>query len=275
MTAVRPKTAVLGVHLRSMGPRSASLMAAFVAASFSAALIGPADAQTARSFGDALLGRQTPAPSAPPVARYVSEPGPSFVLDRSTPTPMMRFEDSPEVWVLRSAPGARGDVLFFNDLNQLVLRVWAVGGVTLYTQAKPNGLAAQTTGAAPPIQLMDIGNSFRQLLKQANSRLAVAAQRSSERGIGLEIPPVHTNTRTAALLVDTATLVAEAFETIAERRGGLELLNKVDKVQVVLTDGPPGADFSQGVLKVSVRAQDGMAGRPSSARMMVSLTGRR
>lgn len=251
-------------------------MAALVAASLSAALIGPANAQTAKSFGDALLGRQSPTPSAPPVARYVSDQGPSFILDRSTSTPMMRFEDSPEVWVLRSAPGPRGDTVYFNDLNQMVLRIWAVGGVTLYTRAKPNGLAAQATGAAPPIQLVDVGVSLAERrLTQANQRLAVAAQRPSERGLALELPLVRVNAKTAALMVDTATLVAEAFEDIAERPGGLALLNKVDKVQILLTDGAPGAAFSQGVLKVSVRAQDGVAGRPSSARVAFTLTGRR
>ena len=79
---------------------------------------------------------------------------------------------------------------------------------------------------------------------------------------------------TIALLVDTSILVAEAFESIAQRSGGLGLLNRVDKVQLVLTDGPPNVVLVEGVLRVSVRPQDGVAGRPSSARMVVTLRGR-
>ena len=45
----------------------------------------------------------------PPVARYVSEEGESFVLDRSSATPLIRFEDSDEVLALSPSPAARSE----------------------------------------------------------------------------------------------------------------------------------------------------------------------
>ena len=42
-------------------------------------------------------GRNT----SPPVARYVSQEGDVFVLDRSQNRPLLKFQDSPEVWALK------------------------------------------------------------------------------------------------------------------------------------------------------------------------------
>ena len=48
----------------------------------------------------------------PPVARYVSETGSGFVLDRDAPMPLLKFDNSPEVWVLSPQPASRGSQLF-------------------------------------------------------------------------------------------------------------------------------------------------------------------
>nr|QQZ50116.1 DUF4908 domain-containing protein [Phenylobacterium glaciei] len=41
---------------------------------------------------------------SPPVARYVSQEGDVFVLDRSQNRPLLKFQDSPEVWALKPQP---------------------------------------------------------------------------------------------------------------------------------------------------------------------------
>src|SRR5437868_13971349 len=74
----------------------------------------PAHAQSLR---DSLFGhRQTfdGRPSgAPPIGRYVSEDGDIFVLDMSQGgPPLLKFENSFEVWALRSQPGPRGDTIY-------------------------------------------------------------------------------------------------------------------------------------------------------------------
>ena len=75
--------------------------------------------------------------SAPPVGRYVVEDGRAFVLDRSTPRPLMKFENSAEVWVLQAQPAPRGDIIYKNDLGEPVLRATRLGGCLLYTSPSP------------------------------------------------------------------------------------------------------------------------------------------
>ena len=95
------------------------------------------------------LGRETQRHrKPPPVARYTPDKGEAFVLDRSTATPLLRFEDSQEIWVLQSQPGPRGDIIYKNDVGEPVLRYTRLGGVTLFTDNRPDGEAAAFTGEA-------------------------------------------------------------------------------------------------------------------------------
>ena len=69
--------------------------------------LGPAAAaaQGNNSLREGLFGKPDNASRrapAPMVARYVAETGDEFVLDRSASRPLMRYEDSPEVWALSS-----------------------------------------------------------------------------------------------------------------------------------------------------------------------------
>jgi len=235
-------------------------------------------AQTGNRIGDALLGSRG-APSqqaAPVVARYVAGSNANFILDRSSPQIiLLRFDNSPEVWVLRARAAPMGDTVYINDLGVPVLRQTRLGGWTLYTSVRPDGLPASLSGAAAPIQpfaKIDMQGA-RQRIAEANKRMAFAAQRPTERGMGLDIPPVQ-GAANIALIVDTVSLVADAFERTAKRSGGFELLNKVDGVQVVMADGPSSVLLKDGVLRVSVQPQEGVAGRPSSDRLIVALSGR-
>src|ERR1700759_1625413 len=81
-----------------------------------AALAAPPQARPAPvTLHSALGGEQAGDKNAPPViARYEIDEGGQFVLDRSTPRPLMKFEDNPEIWVLQPAPGPRGDTLYRN-----------------------------------------------------------------------------------------------------------------------------------------------------------------
>ena len=45
--------------------------------------------------------------SAPVVARYVSEDGLGFVLDRTSRRALLKFDNSPEVWALQGQPAPR------------------------------------------------------------------------------------------------------------------------------------------------------------------------
>src|SRR5260370_1070628 len=100
----------------STGARVAALSVALACAG--AAQAGPESLRAALSgHGRSTDGGQLP---GPPIARYVSEDGDVFILDLSQSLPLLKFDNSQEVWVLRPQPGPRGDTIYKNDLGESV-----------------------------------------------------------------------------------------------------------------------------------------------------------
>jgi len=233
-----------------------------------AACAGAAQAgQSGGSLRDALFGNRGGAESrntaAPPVARYVSETGAAFVLDRAAPQPLLKFENSAEVWVLSSQPAPRGDVIYKNEMGEPVLRATKLGGMTLFTSERPGGAAAALDGRAASIRpppYISVNALFQRLV-QASARASRAAQhRVSFETVDDATPG------TSVLVADTATVTAEAFERMA-RSGDRGLLSRV--VRVLLAEGhKPGASLKGGDLTVTYAPGKGLAGRPSSKRII-------
>ena len=175
-----------------------------------------------------------------PIARYVSQEGDVFVLDRSQPRPLLKFDDNPEVWVLRSQLAPRGDILYMNDLGAPVLRATRLVGLTLFTDDRPGGTAAALAGRAA---------------RRLSPFEADASPGSS------------------ALTADAAMIAAEAIIRIAKRSDAKVLLSRIGKVRVV--EGRKSqAQISEGVVRITVSPADGIAGRPSSDRIVATVGGR-
>jgi hypothetical protein len=221
------------------------------------------------TLGDALFGQD----KAPMVARYHDDDGDAaFVLDRSAPLPLLRFDDSPEIWVLTPQPAAHGDVIYKNDVGEPMLRASRLGGMTLFTVAHPGGAAAALIGEAPALRPAAIltPNALLQRLAQASAHASRAAQRL----VVFDAPDV--NPQTATLVADAAAVTAEAIETLARSAGGRAALGRMTKVLLV-----PGhkaqAVLEKGVLKVVIAPQPGaglreeVASRPSSRRIAIAL----
>lgn len=101
----------------------------------------PSHAGPVDRLREGLFKNRSAETAGPPIARYVSEEGRVFILDRTQSVPMMKFEDSPEVWALAPNPAPRGDIIYKNDLGEPVLRITRLGGFTLFTDARPSGEA--------------------------------------------------------------------------------------------------------------------------------------
>src|SRR5262249_41642189 len=86
----------------------------------------------------------------PLVGRFVSETGAIFILDRSGPAPLFRFERSSEIWALRASAGPGGDIIYKNDLDQPVVRVSRLGALTVFTTQRPLGAPATLQGEGSP-----------------------------------------------------------------------------------------------------------------------------
>ena len=232
------------------------------------AIASPANAQhAAQSLREVLLGHRgisaSRRPAPPPVARYVSDTGSAFILDRASPMPLLKFDNSPEIWVLSAEPASRGDIVYRNEMGEPVLRATKLGGMILFTDDAPAGSAAALAGRAPSIQPPAIisFNLFVQRVGMAASRASRAAQRNIEFVTVEDVRP-----ETAMLAADSATVAAEAFERMA-RKGNRSEVAKV--VRVLLTEGDkPGATFKNGALIVTYAPRQGVAGRPSSKRII-------
>lgn len=243
-----------------------------VAATFVAAGVGvaaPALAQPG-SLREGLFGEgryDSRRFSAPPVARYVVEDGGAFILDRSTPRPMVKFEDSAEVWVLQPQPAPRGDIIYKNDLGQPVLRATRLGGLTVFTRDRPSGAAAAMVAGATPLRLPTLGpEALLQRLAQASAR----ASRAARRLIPFE---ADASPETAPLVADAAMVAAEAVVRLAADADGRQALSSIDKVTLV-EGRRPGASLRGGVILITITPEDGMAGRPSSDRILAATAGR-
>ena len=200
----------------------------------------------------------------PMVGRFQAETGDAFVLDRLDGRNLLvRFESSPEIWVLQPHPGPRGDVIYKNDVGEPVLRATRVGGLTFFPSSKSGGVAAAFAGGANGLRPPPV--SGPQALLQSFTQASARAGRATRQVISFEARDVPL--QAAPLFADAAQVAAEAFiraagTTQAMTRG----IGRWTLVEFVIGRSP-GASASNGTLRVTLTPERGLAGRPSSQRI--------
>jgi hypothetical protein len=246
--------------------RTASMVAAGAGLALAVGTSGPAWSQVPRSLAEVLRGSPSQT-SAPPVGRYVSERGPGFILDRSNPTPLLKFDNSEEVWVLQARPAGRGDTVYVNDAGEVVLRATRLGGLTMFTDDRPQGIPVALRGGANPIPTV-VSMSPQAFVR----RLRDSGQRISEAIPGFQKISFNSDDSAAPLLAEAAMITAEAVQVaVRQKKNGAVLGIE----RLVLRDGPkPSVTLDQGILTVTVTPGLGVAGRPSSERIARALRGR-
>jgi len=200
------------------------------------------------------------------VARFTSQGGPSFVLDQSGLRPLLRYDGSSEIWVLRASAGLRGDVYFRNDIGEVVLRATRLGGLTLYTASAPGGLPCAATEEASRLQISrhDVQTLFRHMLREAaRGGQAIRGQ--------LEIRARDVEPQTDDIYGDAATVAIDGIVRVSQTRSGREHLQGLHVLSIVEGSGP-NARRDGDTLVVTITPRLGPAGRPSSARVMRALT---
>jgi hypothetical protein len=225
-----------------------------VAACASAATAAPL------SLREALGGRfgEGDKADSPVIGRYDTDEG-GFVLDRSTPLPLLKFEDDPEIWVLQPAPGPRGDTIYRNDVGEPMLRATRFGGMTVFTPTRPDGSAAALDGPSSPLRISPLSPAA---LFARFYQASVRASRAAQHPLTFETKQ-DAEQASAAVIADAAMVASEALVDVASRTNGRTLLARVN--DVVIAQGPkPSASFSKGVLTVTIVPAEGIAGRPSS-----------
>lgn len=237
---------------------------------FHAALVGvvalglsaPAAAGPGERLREGLFRRHGGEPAGPPIARYVSAEGRVFILDRTQPVPMLKFEDSPEVWALAPSPAPRGDVIYKNDLGEPVLRITRLGGFTLFTDERPAGEPVSLAGdGAAPLRLAPMSpQAVFERLTQASLRASRAARRPM-------LFEAEATPASSALIADAAVVTSVAIIRLAQRKDGRALLSRFNRVR--FQEGRrASATLEDGELLIVVAPSQGLAGRPSSDRII-------
>ncbi|HEY5072689.1 MAG TPA: DUF4908 domain-containing protein [Caulobacteraceae bacterium] len=205
--------------------------------------------------------------AAPVVARYGIDEGGVFIFDRSARRPLLKLEDGAEVWVLYPSRGPRGDVIYKNDMGEPVLRATKLGGMTVFTSRRPGGSAATLLGPSAPLRIAPLGPvGLYERLFQASVRSSRVAQHL----VGFDA--LDANVGSDGLIADAALVAVGAMVSLAARPGGRSALARVGKVAFV-EGGKPEVSMRAGVLMITVAPSRGLAGRPSSERIMSALGG--
>jgi hypothetical protein len=183
---------------------------------------------------------------------------------------LLRFDDSPENFVLYSDRVALGGRELKYDTGVLALKISVWGGVTLYTQDSPGGLPATRTGdaTAPPRLAVSAANLSAALGDEENHIAYVQRLK------------LHFSAD-AAILKDNDDVRAYAFDTLVNSGMGIErvianpagraaFIHRFDTVRIVEGDKPTIA-ISGRTLLVSFVPTAGAAGRASSRAIAFAL----
>ena len=225
---------------------------------------------TRQGLADSLFGpkpddsRSTPIPI---IARFQSEDGASFVLDRSQRPALFRFEASHEVWVLTPRRAGRGDMIYLDDIGQPLLRATKLGGMTVFTAETPSGSAAALAGRAPPIRVLS--PMTPSILLQRLALASAKASRVMQKLISFDAEDV--TDESASLFADSAMTAAEAFTQMARQAEGRAMAVRIDRVLLVQGENANAARKGNQII-ITIDPDDGLAGRPSSARIVKAIS---
>lgn len=199
---------------------------------------------------------------APATGRYVAGSGQSFTLDTSGSRPLLRFERSTEIWVLRPTPAPRGDIIYRNDNGDQILRVTPDGGMTLFTTTAPQGSPVSRAGDADALTRAALtGTQLVQYFMRQSFRASQALGR-------LMVIDVDIQPGSETVAADAVSTTVDAIVRMARSSNLRAETNKVRRILVTDQGGTSQATLSRGTLRIVINPRAGVAGRPSSARIV-------
>ena len=249
------------------------------AAAFCAGAAAPALAQPpgpkppAKDSPISKLFGQGRGPSLPPIARYAAEGVGEFIFDQSGGQALIMFRGSSEIVVLTLSNAARNDRIYKNDIGEPVLRIsgLGLGGLTVYTAGKPQGVPAEIVrGPVPPIRLQTVRDENELVIRgrAAQTRL----RRVVQRDFTVEVSDIE-HPESWALVADAMDLAAQFFERN-------QTLVRTDPryrhiIRLLIVEGDESiVQAYYDTIQITVAAAKGPAGRPSSAKIALALAGR-
>jgi hypothetical protein len=202
----------------------------------------------------------------PALAHYSSEFTPiGFVLDLTGEAPKLRFDGSEEILVLRWAPAAGGDRLLVREDQFVVLRVSALGGITLFTPENMRGVpVAPDRRAVQPLRtnappLAMVQDYASRIMAQARAETGRMVLFEADWDVAARDPVVR------ALLFDSIRNAGTALINWIRSGPGRDAAGVTLK-RIRFVAGPAVIPYRQGdMLVVTFTPSMGLGGRPSSS----------
>lgn len=201
----------------------------------------------------------------PALAHYSSEfTSIGFVLDLTGEAPKLKFDGSDEILVLRWAPAAGGDRLLVREDQFVVLRISALGGITLFTPDNRRGvpvapdrrLAQPLRSNAPPMAMVqDYASGIMAQVRAETGRVVIL---EADWDAAARDPVVR------GLLFDSIRNAGTALLNWIRSGPGRDAAG-VSLKRIRFVSGAAVLPFRQGdVLVVTFTPSLGMGGRPAS-----------
>jgi Domain of unknown function (DUF4908) len=193
-----------------------------------------------------------------------------FTLDAAGDDFLLRFEGSPEVFVLYADHASLGGRVLKFDSGETAIQVAVWGGLTLYTDAQPAGLPAVRTGDSIPPAPLSLGLSDLQ-----NAAVDEAQHLAYTRRLQLGFTADWNSLGDGparSYAYDAMENAARGLDRFAASAQGRDALaHRVIAIAIAPTGGRPMLQLSGHTLVVTFNPGRGFAGRASSRAIARSL----
>ncbi len=194
---------------------------------------------------------------------YLAADTVKFSLAQDGDNFLLRFDGDPEVFVLYNAHASMGGRELKYDSGETAMQIAGWGGMTLYTDAAPNGLPAVRSGdAAPPspanVSLGDMQNAA------GDEAEHLAYTRGLRLNLTADWGALAANGAMRAYAFDTMENTVRGLDRFSITAWGREALAKRVALVMVVLRGKPTLGLNGKTLVVTFNPEHGYEGRASS-----------
>lgn len=187
----------------------------------------------------------------------------AFSLDQSGTNYLLRFENSPEIFVLSPDNAAMGGKVLRYDSGETAVQVSSWGGVTLYTDSEPSGLPAARTGDSSIPE--PASTSIAELENAAEDDSAqLARERHLDVAFSADWSGLEGNASARALALDALDNVARALERFCRGTPRHNALARRVRTVTLMIAGRPTVTLNGKTMTVTFDPAQGYEGRASS-----------
>ncbi len=192
-----------------------------------------------------------------------------FVLDLSGEVPRQRFDNSPEILLLKPVAGPRGDTIYRRSDGKVLIRSTPYGALTLYVPESPGGIPVLRDGPAHTLLPL---NRTAEEVSQLGPLFERHLASDDHLAIHVESPASKQLTTQTALntLGDALENAYIAVDRVASNMGNTDIGASVTAIRFLISD-KRGVDMVSKTLTIRLVPHQQLAGRPTSYEIAAKL----